>query len=172
MLDKKSVLREQRVFAANFKAARQTMGLTQKDIAEASDLRQNQISDFERNVAGIGLESMIALSHAIRIPLHLLINPNFHSIFDYKTATKLWIEYQKKAGQSAVPYERQLFARNFKAARIQANLTQVAISERCGFASESLSSIERAEKTVYLSTAIRLASAVQVPIHILLSPEI
>lgn len=64
----------------------------------------------------------------------------------------------------------QLFAQNFKQARLKARLSQNDVHERCGVATSYVSAVERGRRSVTIECAARLARAVDVPLHLLLSP--
>lgn len=65
---------------------------------------------------------------------------------------------------------RSLFARRLKEARQAKRLTQAELSKATGIAQPDISLIERGQANVTLDTMERLASAVGVPLHYLLTP--
>lgn len=62
----------------------------------------------------------------------------------------------------------QLFAQNFKEARLKAKLSQNDVHERCGVATSYVSAVERGRRSVTIDCAARLADAVGIPLHVLL----
>lgn len=64
----------------------------------------------------------------------------------------------------------RLFAQNFKFARIRAGLSQQDVHKLCGVAASYISEVERAERSVTIERAERLAATVNVPLHVLLTP--
>jgi transcriptional regulator with XRE-family HTH domain len=171
MAQDKSVPIEQRVFAKNFKIARQAINLTQTEISTNTGLAQDYISNVERCVAGTGLDSMIAMSHAVKVPLYHLLHTDFHSTFSSNEASKVWSQYAKHfSAKGTIPFERELFGQNFKAARLKAKLTQMDITKLTGFPNDSLVYVEKGETSVFLNTASRLATAIGIPVHTLLTP--
>lgn len=69
-----------------------------------------------------------------------------------------------------VPAERLIFARNFRQARKNAGLTQVAIKKLTGFDRSWLSEVENGISTINLDNMAALANAVNVPLWKLLQP--
>lgn len=69
-----------------------------------------------------------------------------------------------------VPLERQVFARNFRAARKAAKLTQQDITNRTGFAQSWISEVENARSTINLDNMAILADLVGKPLWKLLVP--
>lgn len=65
---------------------------------------------------------------------------------------------------------RSLFARRLKEARQAKSLTQAELSKATGIAQPDISLIERGQANITLDTMERLASAVGVPLHRLLTP--
>ena len=65
---------------------------------------------------------------------------------------------------------RSLFARRLKEARQAKSLTQAELCKATGIAQPDISLIERGQANVTLDTMERLASAVGVPLHYLLTP--
>lgn len=65
---------------------------------------------------------------------------------------------------------RSLFARRLKEARQAQRLTQAELSRTTGIAQPDISLIERGQANITLDTMERLASAVGVPLHRLLTP--
>lgn len=59
-----------------------------------------------------------------------------------------------------------LFGKWTKIIRRQRNLTQEQLAERAGFSAVHISEIERGKKRVLLDTAIKIASALEVPITV------
>ncbi|OHV78545.1 helix-turn-helix domain-containing protein [Rhizobium sp. LCM 4573] len=69
-----------------------------------------------------------------------------------------------------VPYERLVFARNFKKARKAAGLTQQNITARTGFAQSWISAVENGRSTINLDNMAVLAETVNVSLWKLLRP--
>ena len=65
---------------------------------------------------------------------------------------------------------KSLFARRLKEARQAKRLTQAELSKATGIAQPDISLIERGQANITLDTMERLASAVGVPLHRLLTP--
>lgn len=66
---------------------------------------------------------------------------------------------------------RRTFAENFRKARVAAGLTQRAVFEITGVDAASVSRIERATWNLSLDTVARLAAAVGMQPHQLLTPK-
>ncbi len=72
--------------------------------------------------------------------------------------------------ESIVWQERQVFAKNFKQARIAAKITQVQLEQRTGLKQTFISNVENAKKPISLDSATILADAVGKPLWQLLTP--
>jgi transcriptional regulator with XRE-family HTH domain len=56
-------------FGRSIRSHRKQRGLSQEDLAEASKLSRNYVSDIERGVRNPGLLALVRLSRALRLPL-------------------------------------------------------------------------------------------------------
>lgn len=167
---KKPVPVEQIIFARNFKAARLAAGKTQEQIKELTQRSRSYVSHFERGAVGIGLDTMAFLSQAVNVPLYCLLDPMFPKTYDFDSSA-LWEHYREHLDNAfGIPYERRLFAENFKTARIAAGFTKKAIEELTGTSSKFLVVLERAESSISLENAVKLAHTVMVPLKTLLTP--
>jgi ribosome-binding protein aMBF1 (putative translation factor) len=66
--------------------------------------------------------------------------------------------------------QRDCFARNFRAARKDAGLSQRDIQKETGIPQSHISEIESAMHNICIETMVKLANLVQVPVHELLKP--
>jgi transcriptional regulator with XRE-family HTH domain len=66
--------------------------------------------------------------------------------------------------------QRDCFARNFRAARRDAGLSQRDIQMRTGIPQSHISEIESAMHNICIETMVKLANLVHVPVHELLKP--
>jgi DNA-binding XRE family transcriptional regulator len=66
--------------------------------------------------------------------------------------------------------EREIFARNFRRARLEAKLSQREITRMTGIAQAHISQIESAKHNMGLDTMVKLAQIVRVPLFELLKP--
>lgn len=66
--------------------------------------------------------------------------------------------------------EREIFARNFRAARIEAGLSQRELAKQTGIAQAHVSEVENAMHNIGLDTMVKLAQAVRKPVFELLKP--
>ena len=73
-----------------------------------------------------------------------------------------------KAIESAL--QRQYFAKNFRAARKDAGLSQRDIQKETGIPQSHISEIESAMHNICIETMVKLANLVHVPVHELLKP--
>lgn len=64
--------------------------------------------------------------------------------------------------------EREIFARNFRRARIEADLSQRDVAKLTGIAQSHISEIESAKHNVGIDTMVKLAQLVKRPLHELL----
>ena len=66
--------------------------------------------------------------------------------------------------------QRQYFAKNFRAARKDAGLSQRDIQNETGIPQSHISEIESAMHNICIETMVKLANLVHVPVHELLKP--
>jgi ribosome-binding protein aMBF1 (putative translation factor) len=66
--------------------------------------------------------------------------------------------------------QRQCFAKNFRAARKDAGLSQRDIQTKTGIPQSHISEIESAMHNICIETMVKLANLVHVPVHELLKP--
>jgi transcriptional regulator with XRE-family HTH domain len=69
-----------------------------------------------------------------------------------------------------IPREREIFARNFKAAREVAGLSQRDVYKLTGIGYTYLSRVENCRENISLDKMAILAAAVKKPLHELLAP--
>jgi transcriptional regulator with XRE-family HTH domain len=62
-----------KTFGRSIRSYRKQRGLSQEDLAEASGLSRNYISDIERGVRNPSLLALIGIARALRMPLHDLL---------------------------------------------------------------------------------------------------
>jgi transcriptional regulator with XRE-family HTH domain len=170
LANKKPVPIEQRVFAQNLKAARIATALKQQDIHLLTGLAPSYVSDVERMVSSVSLDSMAALSHAVKVPLFHLLHPEFPNYYDFETFA-VWDNYAAQFDRSeSIPYERTLFARNFKLAREATTLKKKDLENLTGITNESIVRFERAEVAISLNNAVKMAQVVGKQLYTLLTP--
>ena len=85
-----------------------------------------------------------------------------------KRKRALPVRQQKRAPDSQP--EREIFARNFRAARIEAGLSQRDLAKQTGIAQAHVSEVENAMHNIGLDTMVKLAQAVRKPVFELLKP--
>jgi DNA-binding XRE family transcriptional regulator len=78
------------------------------------------------------------------------------------------IKSSKHAPGSQV--EREIFARNFRRARIEADFSQRDVAKLTGIAQSHVSEIESARHNVGIDTMVKLAQLVRKPLHELMKP--
>ena len=78
------------------------------------------------------------------------------------------VRLQKRAPDSQP--EREIFARNFRTARIEAGLSQRDLAQQTGIAQAHLSEVENAMHNIGIDTMVKLAQAVKKPVFELLRP--
>ena len=66
--------------------------------------------------------------------------------------------------------EREIFARNFRRARIEADYSQRDVAKLTGIAQSHVSEIESAMHNIGIETMVKLAQIVRRPVHVLLTP--
>jgi transcriptional regulator with XRE-family HTH domain len=62
-----------KTFGRSIRRLRKQRGLSQEELAEASDLSRNYISDIERGVRNPGLLALVSLAKALKVPLRELV---------------------------------------------------------------------------------------------------
>lgn len=72
----KNLITARRVLAANVIRRRKVNGLTQERLAELADLSQVFISQVERAITNISLDSLVRLALALGCPTHELLKPH------------------------------------------------------------------------------------------------
>jgi DNA-binding XRE family transcriptional regulator len=76
--------------------------------------------------------------------------------------------HSKRAPESQV--EREIFARNLRAARMEAELAQWELAKRTGIAQAHISQMENAMHNVGIDTMVKLARVLRKPLYELLKP--
>lgn len=69
---------DERTIAANLRAERARMHMTQSELGEATGIAQTRISAFETAQAGMDFEQACAISDALGISLDYLAGRTFH----------------------------------------------------------------------------------------------
>ena len=77
----------------------------------------------------------------------------------------------KMADGKTIAPERQVFAENFRQARIAAGLSQTDVHRRTGLTQAYISEIETCVSNPSLEIMAKLAGAVGIPLHELLKPH-
>jgi transcriptional regulator with XRE-family HTH domain len=62
-----------KTFGRSIRRLRKQRGLSQEDLAEASGMSRNYVSDMERGVRNPGLLALVALAKALRVSLRELV---------------------------------------------------------------------------------------------------
>lgn len=168
--DKKTVPIELRVFAGNFKFARQMAKLRQEDVNQLTKLGRAYISDVERLAASVGIDTMGVMAQAIQVPLYCLLDPGFQRTYDFESNVP-WVEYKKLIDNSDdVVFERKLFAKNLKESFLATGLKKSEISRITNMDTSFLYLLEKAARGINLENALRLAHFLNKPLSILLMP--
>lgn len=166
---KKPVPAERRIFAGHLRESRKTAGLTLKELEAQIGLSANYIATVERCVHNISLESMVKLSHTLKIPLYCLLNLQF-KVDEWDTTT--WEPYETLVN-AALPHslEKQLLASKTRAFRTAAGLTQAQIDTLANFGEATTSDIERQAGNWTLDTLSRLVAILHIPLYQLFLPD-
>lgn len=161
---------ELRLFAQNFKLAREKAGLSQKQVHEMTGLARSYLSDVERQIESVGIDTMALMAQAVEVPLYRLLDSPFAEQYDFTTRTE-WQQYQRFIDNTGgSPYERKVFARNFWETRKAKGHLQKDILDATGIAKAFLIAVERAERSLSLDNALKLAQAIHSPLRDLLMP--
>lgn len=86
------------VFAKNLRAARIDAGLSQEALAAEAGLDRTFVGTLERGQRNVSVDNIEALSNAIRIPAHELMNPRF------AVERGLDVSMKRVASRSVRPY--------------------------------------------------------------------
>lgn len=168
--DTKPVLVELRVFSTNFKLARLAAGLTQADIDKATGLGRPYLSNLERLVANVGIDSMASLSHAVKVPLYRLLEYSFNKTYDL-SSQDAWLEYRKLISNgNGTPFERRIFAQNLKQSRTSYGLTQVQVADLIKLDVTRVIALEQGTSSTSIDKAVKLAHLFGTSLSILLKP--
>jgi transcriptional regulator with XRE-family HTH domain len=62
-----------KTFGRSIRRLRKQRGLSQEDLAEASGMSRNYVSDIERGVRNPGLLALVALAKALKVSLRELV---------------------------------------------------------------------------------------------------
>lgn len=68
------VIARRRAIGARIREAREAAGLTQEQLAEATDLVRNTIGNVEQGHYSPRLDSLIMIADAVRVPLEQLVD--------------------------------------------------------------------------------------------------
>lgn len=168
LANKKPVPVEQRIFSKNFKAARLAAGLTQQQVHAVTRIGQAHLSDVERQIANVGIDTMSKLSHAVKIPLYYLLQPDFERSYDFSNPA-IWLNYAQHIEESdGISYERKVFIRNFIKARLASKLRKKDLTALADISNDFLIDFERGEVGISLNKAAKLAHVVAQPLYALL----
>src|SRR5271166_4205272 len=96
------------------------------------------------------------------------VRPSGDTAKEPKRKRALPVRLQKRAPDSQP--EREIFARNFRQARIEAGMSQRELAKRTGIAQAHVSEVENAMHNVCIDTMVKLAQAVRKPVFELLKP--
>jgi transcriptional regulator with XRE-family HTH domain len=72
--------------------------------------------------------------------------------------------------QDQPPKERLVFARNFNSRCKELGVSQIELCRRIGMSASFLSKVLKGKQNVSLDTAVRMADAIGIPLHVLLTP--
>jgi transcriptional regulator with XRE-family HTH domain len=170
MENKKTVPIEFQLFATHFKLARIAAGLRQCDLQEETGLTRQYLSELERQVVNIGIDSMARIAQALEIPLYRMLMPQFSEQYDFVTNTE-WLSYQPLIDNSLnIPFERKVFSENFRKSRMDQGYLQKDVIELSGLSKVFLIAVERAACSISLDNALKLAHLVNLPLSQLLKP--
>jgi len=167
---KRPVPIELRVFAKNFKAARLAADLTQQQVHALTRMGQGYLSELERAIANVGIDTMGELSHVVKVPLYHLLRPDFERQYDFSNST-VWRDYAQLIDESdGISYERKVFIENFKTARLALKLKKKEIEALADISNNFLIQVERLEIGISINHAVKLAQVVAQPLYTLLKP--
>ena len=73
MASEKRVLSARERFAANLRARRHSLGISQEELADRSGLHRTYVGSVERSERNVSIDNMELLAMAVETPLWLLI---------------------------------------------------------------------------------------------------
>jgi transcriptional regulator with XRE-family HTH domain len=169
-LEKKPVPVELRAFSKNIKLSRLHANKTQKDIETETGLSRPYLSDVERMVSSVSVDTMGLMAQAVNVPLYYLLMPDFQTVYDFEEK-EIWLNYKQSIDNSNdIVYERKLFAKNLKHLRESQCLRKYELEELTGSNSELFTALERASININLDTAINVAHGLMTPLYLMLKP--
>jgi transcriptional regulator with XRE-family HTH domain len=161
---------ELRLFTKHLKFVREHKKISQRDLAELAGVTQHYIWQLENEQATIGLDSMAFISQALQIPLYRILNPLLTKSID--SFVEAWPTYQVLVDNSnASPYERKLFAANFRSTRLSQGYMLKEAVEQTKVNKAFLVRVEKAQCGINLTNALKLSSFLMVPFVELITPK-
>ena len=168
----KSVPIELRVFAKNMKHARETQGMLQRELEERSGLARPYLSNVERQSANVGLDSMAWIAQGLKVPLYWLLDPLFPTTYQFSPNTD-WLQYEALIDNANdIPYERKVFAHNFREIRLKQGYLLKEAVELADINKAFLVAVEKADSSISLNNAVKLSRLVMTPLATLLTPTL
>ena len=114
---------------------------------------------------------MCALSHSLKIPVHALLNPLIHKVWD-PTDTAAWMAYQQLVDEAKpAVLEQELLAKNVRRFRKEAGLTQSEVDKLGFYKTGMTSDIERQCNNMTLDKMARLATILSKPLYLIFDPN-
>ncbi|MGD1110837.1 MAG: helix-turn-helix transcriptional regulator [Mycobacterium sp.] len=144
-----------RTFARNLRQARKAAGLTQHALAKVASCSRAQIAAIETDAANVKLDTITRLAKALGLTEGDLLRPDMNNAM--KRASRVPAEPLSKTEPTEF---RRRFARNLRAIRLAAGLSQDVIAKAAAMNLSVISDIEVNAKNVTLDTVTRLAQQI------------
>lgn len=160
---------ERRIFSTNFRASRRLAGMTLQQVSDTANISVPFISMVESGNQNVTVSSMAELSHAVQVPLYILLSPSYKpESFEHG----IWKKYVKKV-QEVMPQilEQQLLAENARHYRKLAGLTQAQVDKWADFREGTTTDIERQTGNMSIDVIAPLAPVLGIPFFKLFEPN-
>lgn len=169
----KSVPVERKFFAKNLKEARLAKGLTLQELeALTGGISHAYISTVERCLHNISLDYMTTLSHALKVPLYALLNPQLDSVWSL-TEDESWTAYEHHVQRvKPASLERHLLGQRIKQFRAAAQFSQSQFDQLAGFHTNTTSLLEREAYNITLDKLPPLTAILRIPLSDIFLPEL
>lgn len=138
------------VLARNLRLARKKFGISQRKLAEVTGVSQSQISQIERGVHSVAVDTVERLATPLGAPMASLFDP-----FGYMRGLRSDLTEKPPANGTTA---RLVLARNLRLARNKVGTSQRKLAEVTGVSQSHISQIERGVHSVAVDTVEKLAT--------------
>lgn len=160
------------LFTKNMRFVRQSLGMTQRELAERAGVTIQFINSLETTNASIGIDSMAWISQALKVPLFRLLDPELESQY-FDNHSEWWAGYSALVDNSGtIPFERLILSENCRAARKAQSHTQLEVFEHARINKTFLINFEKGITGISLNNILKLSNFLNTPLAALLIPQL